>query len=76
MSVNTPMEIPSYIKMIRQFYRGCQKVSEHQKLLKKRLSTSSLALNKHKYKIDEEAVYQENWKLRCELATTYRAFEK
>ena len=42
----------------------------------KKLSISSLALNKHKYKIDEEAVHQENWKLRCELATAYRAFEK
>lgn len=62
--------------MIRQFYRGCQKASAHQQSMTKKLSISSLALNKHKYKIDEEAVHQENWKLRCELATAYRAFEK
>ena len=62
--------------MIRQFYRACRKASAHQKSMTKRLSISSLALNKHKYKTDEEAVHQENWKLRCELATAYRAFEK
>lgn len=44
--------------------------------MKRHLSASSSLLNQHKHKINKEAIYEENWKLRCELATAYRAFER